>query len=98
MGYRNVDRALMADAEPVAAHLLLVAMAATTKDGTARYYGGMEWLIAVMHTDRRRVYRLLTALSDDGWIKPDGYEHGRRVWVLNLPGPDVTPGQAGTGG
>jgi hypothetical protein len=98
MGWRNVDRALLADARPVAAHLLLVAMAATAKDGTARYYGGVEWLMSVVQVDRRRVYRLLARLSDDGWIKPDGMEHGRRVWVLNLPGPDVTPGKPGTGG
>jgi hypothetical protein len=62
MGYRNVSRALIADAEPVAAHLLLVAMAATAKDGTARYYGGMGWLTAVMHMDRRRIYKLLAGL------------------------------------
>jgi hypothetical protein len=88
MGYQNVSRALMAREPSLAAHLLLVAMAAAVKDGTQRYYAGTDWLVMVLDIDRRYVRRLLTRLTDDGWIKPDGYDHGRRVWVLNLPGPE----------
>jgi hypothetical protein len=88
----------MADVRPHAAHLLLIGMALTAKDSNPRYYGGAEWLALGLNIDRRRVNRLLNSLADDGWIKPDGYEHGRRVWLLILPGPGATPDQHTSGG
>jgi hypothetical protein len=93
MGYRNVNRALTTPADPPLAHLLLVAMSAAAPDPPKgnpnvpiRYFGSVDWLVLVARSDKRYVRRSIRALEDSGWIKPDGYERGKRAWLLLLPG------------
>lgn len=92
MGWKNVDRAALVDIRPAAAQLLLIHMARVAHDDTGHYYGGIPWLVLRMHypmnaNGERAVYRLISQLVAAGYVKPNGLERGRRVYVLTLPEP-----------
>lgn len=88
MGWKNANRALVADVSPLLARHLFVVMALTAsdKDDPPRYFGSVDWLVNISGSDRRYVRRILRGMEKDGWITPDGYVDGKRAWILRLPG------------